>query len=153
MPMLQQSLQQANVTQSTSQNALLRAQELFDKGFTGQAALDEAKRIAQVNQSQVLSLQQQVQSLQTGGSDLALTQAALSQAIAGAELARARLQYAQVKAPVAGVLISRNVETGDAIQPGKILMVLSQMPTALTNFQPSLATSILALTLKEGQWP
>jgi HlyD family secretion protein len=125
MPMLQQSLQQAKVTQSTSQNALLRAQELLDKGFTGQAAFDEAKRIAQVNQSQVLSLQQQVQSLQTGGSDLALTQAALSQAIAGAELARARLQYAQVKAPVAGVLISRNVETGDAIQPGKILMVLS----------------------------
>jgi HlyD family secretion protein len=125
MPMLQQSLQQAKVTQSTSQNALLRAQELLDKGFTGQAAFDEAKRIAQVNQSQVLSLQQQVQSLQTGGSDMALTQAALSQAIAGAELARARLQYAQVKAPVAGVLISRNVETGDAIQPGKILMVLS----------------------------
>ena len=124
-PMLDQSLRQSKVTQNTSQNALLRAQELFDKGFTGQAALDEAKRIAQVHQSQVMSLQKQFQSLQAGGSDLALTQAALSQAIAGAELARARHQYAQIKAPVAGVLISRNVEPGDAIQPGKILMVLS----------------------------
>ena len=125
LPMLDQSLRQSKVTQNTSQNALLRAQELFDKGFTGQAALDEAKRIAQVHQSQVLSLQEQLQSLQSGGSDLALSQAALSQAIAGAELARARHQYAQIKAPVAGVLISRNVEPGDAIQPGKILMVLS----------------------------
>ena len=125
LPMLDQSLRQSKVTQNTSQNALLRAQELFDKGFTGQAALDEAKRIAQVHQSQVMSLQKQFQSLQAGGSDLALTQAALSQAIAGAELARARHQYAQIKAPVAGVLISRNVEPGDAIQPGKILMVLS----------------------------
>lgn len=125
LPMLDQSLRQSKVTQNTSQNALLRAQELFDKGFTGQAALDEAKRIAQVHQSQVLSFQEQLQSLQSGGSDLALSQAALSQAIAGAELARARHQYAQIKAPVAGVLISRNVEPGDAIQPGKILMVLS----------------------------
>jgi len=125
LPMLDQSLRQSKVTQNTSQNALLRAQELFDKGFTGQAALDEAKRIAQVHQSQVLSLQEQLQSLQSGGSDLALSQAALSQAIAGAELSRARYQYAQIKAPVAGVLISRNVEPGDAIQPGKILMVLS----------------------------
>ena len=40
LPMLDQSLRQSKVTQNTSQNALLRAQELFDKGFTGQAALD-----------------------------------------------------------------------------------------------------------------
>jgi HlyD family secretion protein len=39
--------------------------------------------------------------------------------------ARSRLSYTQVKATVSGILISRHVEVGDVVQPGKVLMVLS----------------------------
>lgn len=124
-PVTEQALKQALATQETSQHALQRSQELYEKGFTGQAALDESQRIAKVTQSQVFSLKDQMASLKEGGSESVLAQANLSQAKAGSELARARLRYAQISAPISGTLISRNVEPGDVVQAGKILMVLS----------------------------
>lgn len=41
------------------------------------------------------------------------------------DAARARLSYAVIKAPADGTLIARDVERGDIVQPGKVLMVLS----------------------------
>ena len=41
------------------------------------------------------------------------------------DAARAKLAYATIRAPVAGVLIARDVEKGDIVQPGKVLMVLA----------------------------
>ena len=41
------------------------------------------------------------------------------------EAARAKLDYLLIKAPVEGRLIARDVERGELVQPGKVLMVLS----------------------------
>jgi len=46
------------------------------------------------------------------------------------DAARAKLDYLLIKAPVAGTLIARDVERGELVQPGKVLMVLS--PTGAT---------------------
>jgi HlyD family secretion protein len=73
----------------------------------------------------VRSASEQLRTLRPSGSDFALAQTALEQARANAEAARARLAYATVRAPSAGVLINRDVEPGDVVQPGKALMVLS----------------------------
>jgi HlyD family secretion protein len=129
VPMLEQAYQQALATQSTTQNALHRAQDLFSQGFTGQAALDEAKRAALVAASQVQSFKAQVSGVQTGGSDFVSAQTNLSQAHANVDLAKARLRYSQINAPMAGTLIARNVEPGDVVQPGKVLMALSPSGT------------------------
>ncbi|HEY6966616.1 MAG TPA: efflux RND transporter periplasmic adaptor subunit [Burkholderiales bacterium] len=43
----------------------------------------------------------------------------------GVEAARAKLSYATITAPRDGVLIARDVERGDVVQAGKVLMVLS----------------------------
>lgn len=43
----------------------------------------------------------------------------------GVEAARAKLAYATISAPRDGVLIRRDVERGDVVQAGKVLMVLS----------------------------
>ncbi len=43
----------------------------------------------------------------------------------GVDAARAKLDYTTIAAPRAGVLIARDVERGDVVQPGKALMVLS----------------------------
>jgi HlyD family secretion protein len=59
------------------------------------------------------------------GSDTAVATTALAQAHAGAQAARARLQYTTVRAPAAGTVITRSVEPGDVVQPGKALLVLS----------------------------
>ena len=147
-PVTAHALHQAMVTQETSQQALKRSQDLYDKGFTGQAALDEFKRMALVTQSQVLSLKDQMASLNEGGSDSVLAQANLSQAKAGSELAHARLRYAQISAPSSGTLISRNVEPGDVVQAGKVLMVLS--PTGTTELVVQIDEKHLS-QLKIGQ--
>ena len=41
------------------------------------------------------------------------------------DAARAKLDYLLIKAPVDGTLIARDVERGESVQPGKVLMVLS----------------------------
>ena len=123
-PLAEQTMRQAQANQDTAARALQRTQELFSKGFIGQAALDEATRAEQVMRSQLKITQQQVSSTRAGGSDMAVAETAVSQALAGAELARARLRYSTVLAPAAGTLIARNVEPGDAVQAGKVLMVL-----------------------------
>lgn len=124
-PVAEQSLSQAQANQEAATRGLQRTQNLFDQGFLGQAALDEAQRAEQVARAQLKVAQQQLNSARAGGSDMAVTESALLQAQAGAELAAARLRYATVLAPAAGTLIARQVEPGDVVQPGKVLMVLS----------------------------
>ena len=50
---------------------------------------------------------------------------ALEQARASLLAARSRLAYTTITSPSDGVLIDRDVERGDVVQPGKALMVLS----------------------------
>ncbi len=124
-PIAENALKQAAINYQSIQNSQARAQELFSKGFVGQAAMDEANRAEQVAKTQINILQKQLNSVLPKGSDYFLAQANIAQALAGAELAKTKLRYALVRAPVSGTLISRNVESGDVVQPGKILMVLS----------------------------
>ena len=49
----------------------------------------------------------------------------LNQAQANLVTAQSRLGYTVIAAPRDGVLITRNVERGKVVQPGKVLMVLS----------------------------
>ena len=126
-PVAEQALLQAQANHDAARQALERNLDLFTRGFIGQAALDEAQRAEQVAQAQVLTARQQLGSARPAGSDAAMAETALAQAQAGAQVARAKLGYATVSAPVAGTLIARNVEPGDVVQPGKVLMVLSPL--------------------------
>jgi HlyD family secretion protein len=124
-PVAEQALRQAQINLDNARTQLKRQEDLFRQGFIGQAALDDAHKAVDLADSQARSAGEQLRTLRAGGSDLALAQATLAQARASAEQAKARLGYALVRAPVAGVLISRDVEPGDVVQPGKALMVLS----------------------------
>ena len=125
VPVAVQALRQAQVSLDNARAQLQRQQNLFEQGFIGQAALDDARKGVDLADSQVRSASEQLRTLRPSGSDFALAQTALEQARANAEAARARLAYATVRAPSAGVLINRDVEPGDVVQPGKALMVLS----------------------------
>jgi HlyD family secretion protein len=114
---------QANVTQLERQHERIRM--LQEKGFVGQAQLDEARRNLTVAESQLAAARLQVRSNAPGGSDRALAQAALELSRAEVQSATARLLHTVVSAPVSGVLISRSVEPGDIVQPGRELMVLA----------------------------
>ncbi len=124
-PVAEQTLRQAEANYEAARLNLVRNRDLFAKGYIGQSVLDEADRAALVAQTQVRSAKQQFASAQPSGSDAAAALAALAQAQALADAARARLAYARIVAPVAGTLIARDVELGDVVMPGKVLMELS----------------------------
>jgi HlyD family secretion protein len=134
-PQALQSLAQAQATAQQARKTLDRNRDLVAQGFISQAAVDDAQRALDVAASQVTSAQAQVKSNTAGGSDSLLAQAALRQALAGQQLARAKLDQGFVYAPRAGVLISRSVEVGDIVQPGKALMELASSGQTLVLVQ------------------
>lgn len=124
-PVTRQAQRQAQATLDNAQAQLARQEDLFRRGYVGQAALDEARKNAELADAQLGATRRQHDATLAGGSDDAIAAAALAQARATGDTARARLRHAAITAPVDGVLISRNVERGDVVQPGKALLVLS----------------------------
>lgn len=124
-PVSGQALRQAQATLDNARAQLKRQEDLFRQGYVGQAVLDEARKSVELADAQLGAARRQHDTTLAGGSDDAIAAAALAQARANADTARARLRHATITAPVAGVLIGRDVERGDVVQPGKPLMVLS----------------------------
>jgi HlyD family secretion protein len=119
-PVAEQALRQAQATRVNALAALRRNEDLFARGFVGQAALDEARKAMDLADAQVGTARTQLPVARPAGSDFAIAQTARVAALASARSAQARTRYATVRAPVDGVLISRAVETGDVVQPGKV---------------------------------
>jgi len=124
-PVAAQTVRQAEINLDNARAQLRRNTDLFRQGFVGQASLDELRKVVDLAESQLRANRSQFESAREGGSDHAMAETALAQAMAGAAVARSRLVYATVAAPVEGTLIDRAVEPGDVVQPGKALMVLS----------------------------
>jgi HlyD family secretion protein len=129
-PMAEQALKQAQATLLNVQKQYERQRELVAQGFIGKAQLDDVQRNLDIAKSQQSSVQLQLQSAMPNGSDYQLASAALEQARANLHAAQARLAHSKIRAVADGVLILRDVERGDTVQPGKVLMVLS--PLGLT---------------------
>ena len=118
---------QAHANLSQAQAQLRRQQGLFQQGFVGQAALDEAQRAFEVAEALARSAQAQSQANADQGVEQHLAQSALVLAKANADAALARWAYTRVQAPFDGMVVSRNVEPGDMVQPGKTLLLLAPL--------------------------
>ena len=124
-PLAVQAVRQAQIAFDAARDALRRSEALLAAGAISAVALEDARRAEQVAAAQLRSAEQQAASARPTGSDAAAAAALLKQTQAGVDVARAKLAYATVTAPRAGTLIARNVEPGDIVQPGRMLMVLS----------------------------
>jgi len=125
LPAASQTLKQAQTNAEQAKKQYERTRDLQARGFFSQAQLDEAKRNYDVIASQVSAARLQVKSNQQAGSDLAVAAATVAQANASLRLAQVKLNEDSILAPADGTLISRSVESGDIVQPGKELMVLA----------------------------
>ena len=125
LPVASQTLRQAEANLANARVQYERNKRLYESGYVGKAALDEASRSLEVAETQADSARKQVEAAQPTGSDYELAVTALEQARASLQAARAKLAYTLIQAPVAGTLIARDVERGDVVQPGKVLLVLS----------------------------
>jgi len=124
-PVAIQLQRQAQATLQTALRQQQRQEALFARKFIADAALQEAIKASEIADAQARSATLQVLTMQIGGSDWRVLQDALRLAQSQLRAAESRLQYATVRAPRAGILIRRQVEVGDVVQPGKSLMTLS----------------------------
>lgn len=124
-PVAEQTLRQAQSNLDNSRLLLARNVALLQRGFISTAALDESRKTVAVADAQMQTNRRQLEGTQAAGSDSALAVAALAEAQASERAAHARAGYAVISATVDGTLIGRNVEVGDVVQAGRILMTLS----------------------------
>jgi HlyD family secretion protein len=87
--------------------------------------VDEARRALAVAQSQLETARAAAAASTPLGVDRRLLDDQLAQARAARETAAAKLAQTSLRAPAAGVVLDRNVEPGDIVQPGKRLLSLS----------------------------
>lgn len=100
-----------------------RTQDLVTQGFLSPSRLDEAQRAVAVAQAQLDGAR--AQRAANAGTDVAQAQAQLSLARAATQAALARLAQATLRAPAAARVLTRAVEPGQIVQPGRALLTLA----------------------------
>ncbi|MEO6625947.1 MAG: efflux RND transporter periplasmic adaptor subunit [Burkholderiaceae bacterium] len=122
----------ARATQSQAQALLVAAQaelarvgQLVAQDFLSPSRLDEARRAHEVAQAQVAGAEAATQALAEAGSEIRQALAQLRLATAASDAARARLAQTRLLAPSDAQVLSRQVEPGQIVQPGRSLLVLA----------------------------
>ena len=121
----QATVAQADSVLVAAQADLQRTRDLVAKGFVSTARLDEALRTAEVARAQQTSARAQRTANADAGTEVAQAQAQLALAAAATEAARARLAQAVLSAPADAHVLSRAVEPGQIVQPGRALLSLA----------------------------
>ena len=147
LPAAEHALAQARAIALQTSQSYERTTALRAKGFVGDAQQDDARRARDVAESQLRAAELQVASNRPSGSDYAMAQTALEQARASLASAQAKLAQTVIYAPADGVLISRSVEPGNVVQPGKELMALA--PTGETQIVVQIDEKNLSLLTLE----
>lgn len=125
LPSAERGLDEARATLVNVQQIYTRASRLLADGVGTRAAFDEATKNLDIARAQVRNAELTVFSNRPGGSDFTVAETQASQAQATLNAARSRLGYTVIRAARDGVLIWRDVEVGNVVQPGKDLMRLS----------------------------
>jgi HlyD family secretion protein len=120
-----EQLAQAEVNFRNVERDAARQEQLYRQGFIGEARVDEARRALAVAQSQLQTARAAAAANAPAGVDRRLLDDQLAQARANREAAAAKLAQTLLRAPAAGVVLDRNVEPGDIVQPGKRLLSLA----------------------------
>jgi HlyD family secretion protein len=132
-PLATETATQARLTYERAERERQRTEQLAADGLVTEATRDDAKKAAALSRSQLEAAVVQQASSGAGGLDERAARAALEQARAAEAAADARLALLVVRARGNGVVIGRDVEAGDVVQPGRTLLVLAvDGPTLLT---------------------
>jgi HlyD family secretion protein len=126
-PAAQEALKQAKATLANAESYFERADQLARSGYGTRSSLDDATKNLDIARTQVRTAELQVYTSAPGGSDYVLAETQLSQAQANLATAHARMSFGTIVAPRDGTLISRSVERGTVVQPGRALMGLAPL--------------------------
>jgi HlyD family secretion protein len=121
----QAALELADSVLVAAQAELQRTQALVRQGFVSEARLDETLRAVAVAQAQQSNARAQLAANAEQGTDINQAQAQLALASAAITAAKARLAQAVVTAPADAKVLTRMVEPGQIVQPGRALLSLA----------------------------
>ena len=133
LPLAEAAATQARLTYDCAERERQRTETLAADGLVTETSLDDARKAAALSRSQLEAATVQAVSTRDRGVEERVARAALEQARAAQAAAEARLALLTIRASGTGVIIGRDVEAGDVVQPGKPLLVLAvDGPTLLT---------------------
>ncbi|WP_373046653.1 efflux RND transporter periplasmic adaptor subunit [Vulgatibacter sp.] len=124
LPQARAGVRRAEAELEQARRQYQRYAELHRVGALAQSSLDEAQRRLEVAEAEADAARLSRQSAGAGGVEARLAAAAVENAEAALQLAEARLARTRLEAPVNGVVLARDVEVGDAVQPGRVLLLV-----------------------------
>ena len=101
-----------------------RNRDLHAKGFISEARLQDLERQLAVAKSQLETARTQARAQDPRGVQTRETATRLQEATAARELAESKLAQTTIRASVPGTVLTRTVEPGDIVSPGKRLLTL-----------------------------
>lgn len=122
---VQAGVDQAESVLAAARADLQRTRELLARGFVSTARLDDALRAESVAQAQADAARAQRSANGDQGTDIAQARAQLAVATAATAAARARLAQTTISAPTDARVLTRAVEPGQIVQPGRTLLQLA----------------------------
>ncbi len=129
------SLRRADADLTRADQQLARVKQLMASGSVAQAELDDAIRAHEAAHAARDAAETESLSTGEGGAELLVSRASLARAAAAIESAKARLGDARIIAPVAGTIVSCDVDVGDVVGSGKALITLvSDAPAEIALF-------------------
>ena len=132
----QEDLRQAQVVLANAERHLHRLEALLQAGAVSQANVDDARREADVARSRLRAAEAAARSTASGGSGERVATTDVAQARAALAAAEARLAQTRITAPAGGTILTRSVEPGDVVQPGRTLLVMELAAETLLLAQP-----------------
>lgn len=119
-PQAVESLAEARLSYQQAKREAQRRAKLATQGMISAEQSEQAQHLASTRKSALSRAQLLVDALQPGGDEEQLLQQRL-------ESAKANLDKTQINAPFAGRVQTRNVEPGDQVQPGMVLLEIARL--------------------------
>jgi HlyD family secretion protein len=124
-PQAQAQLRQAEANLAQAEREAQRRSALAQRQLVSREDAEQARQAVVSARAAAEQARSALQALDPGGAELA-------EAYAAVAAAQAMLDKAQVRARVAGTVLTRSVEPGDVVQPGSVLLeIASDGPTEL----------------------
>lgn len=121
-----EAVTQAAAKMDQARSDLDRERVLSASGASTEERVDAASKAYDIAASAHAAALAQAASLGPGGGDYRAAASQVALARAALDAANARLAQTSISAPTDGVVLTRDVEEGDVVQPGRTLMTLAQ---------------------------
>jgi len=135
-PVTAATLRQAEVAFQKAEADIKRATALRESGSVSEEEFDAARQAFEAARAQRDIARAQAEATDGTGADLRIAEATVAAAQATLQSNEARLAYTRIVAPGRGVVLTRAVEPGDAVQPGRVLMELALEAPAMLSVVP-----------------